>query len=191
MSFPQFGDLWWQACPHQKLSIELLEHLFRANSLIINADPCEYSVIWESLSENERSELKKKGKIEIDVRKPLSDVLQDIRNLIGIQMVEAQNDPAEEEVGIQPHSMETEGLTTLETQMEMLQVDDFGEGTNTTTNQDVSTTSVEDSEIHVLTSSSLSCEYHEIEERAQLAMNERRTQRERRKRTFGDDFTEL
>jgi hypothetical protein len=72
ISFPRFGDLRWEQCSTQKISIDLIADLWKANTLIVGTDPCDYSEIWENLSDEEQTELKKMGKIEIDVTKGVS-----------------------------------------------------------------------------------------------------------------------
>lgn len=137
--------------PKQKIfPIPLLEDLWQANSLIVDADPCQYSIIWESLSEDEQSEVKKLGKIKINVCKPLSEVLQEIHSLIGVETepVEGQSKFVSE--------IEQIPLEIPERQLELLQVDDFHEAAAPTTNEDVSTVALENAEIEVITSSSLS-----------------------------------
>ena len=186
MSFPALGEEWRESCSRQPISIDLLEDLWRANSLIVNADPCDYSAIWENLTVQERNELKKKGKIDIDVAKPVFEILHDIRTLI-----RSEHDQAElpHPIAESEENVQNTNSTDVASMFERLSVLDIGTEETSEIPVHEEIMEINQGEVEIIASSSLSHQIAEIEEKARASFNERqRPIRERRRRCFGEDF---
>jgi hypothetical protein len=151
-------------------------------------------VVEDALSVEEHEVLKSKCK-EIQVSKPLQDVIQDLHAIIGIQ---AEPPPTDQDNGLtsKPGVLPDESAETTESikeeeineMFERLQVLDIGEVKAVGTNKEIEIRE-EKKEVEIITSSSWSHQIDEIIERAKTSCESLpRQNREWRRKNFGEDF---
>jgi len=195
MSFLNIGDSWWPSIATQKIGLDLLQDLSKANTLIVGCDPVDYSMIWDQLTDDEREKLRRKGKVEIDVNKPVVAIVASLRELITDSTLIPES-TVEEPVDVEEPVCQLEGhdeselnQTNLEECFERLQLLDFPSAESLPASAEIALHE-EGGGVNINPSPTLSRQIQDIVEQSQRNADktETRPTRKRKRNDFGSDF---